>query len=439
MKQNQPRRIVIVGSGAREHVLSRQLEREIDPEWDDTDDKQDVICIPGNPGMEECATCIPADIGKQDELVALIVEQKPTLVVVGPEKPLVDGLADRLIALGIPVFGPSKAAAQIEGSKAFAKRLMSRTLVPTAHYAVADSFHAARSYILDWPSNQLVIKADGLCAGKGVVVCDSKEEALATATGMLVDGVHGKAGQRIVIEERLTGIELSAMAFTDGKNVTLLRLAQDYKRRFDGDRGPMTGGMGSYSPSFLEMRFGDDLCRDIEKRILLPVISGLAKMNTPFRGLLYAGLMATDYGPAVLEFNCRFGDPETQVVVPGLAGLYEWLLGCANGAMPDDDHPEMDSEPMVNIVLCAKSYPEKGSKGVLITGVEEAAKLPDVSIYHAGTSRNGQGDLVTNGGRVLSVAARGATVAQARSRAYEAVSLIKCDDLDYRTDIAAGL
>jgi phosphoribosylamine--glycine ligase len=424
LSEHHPERVVVIGSGAREHALAERLSTEVDS----------VICIPGNPGMAKFATCLPADLAQLDELTKLILDQHARLIVVGPEQPLVDGLANRLRAKFEVVFGPDHEAAQIEGSKVFMKELATRARVPTAPYLATSSLEEAKAYILQSVS-PLVVKADGLCAGKGVVVCSTADEAIAAAEAMLVNERFGKAGRRIVIEERLEGREVSAMALVSEDQVVLLPTAQDYKRRFDGDRGPMTGGMGAVSPA----PGIDGPMKSLIEGLIIRTARQLVREDKPYRGALFAGLMLTRKGPMLLEFNCRFGDPETQAVVERIEdNFYELLLMVAlHRSFPIS--LQESKEAVVNVVLCAKSYPEKSSKGVPIYGVEEAGKLPCITIFHAGTARNDKGELVTNGGRVLSVAALGATIAQARSRAYEAVSLIKCDDLDYRTDIAAGL
>ncbi len=419
--------VVIVGSGGREHALAWKLRQ--------SEHVGNIFCLPGNPGMAEVAECVPADITRTDALAQTIIDLQPQLVVVGPEAPLVAGLADQLIAQRVAVFGPTAAAARLEGSKSFAKLLMVRAAVPTATFGVADDMRTAELFIRR-VGVRLVVKADGLCDGKGVVVCDSTREALAAAQSMLVDRIHGEQGSRIVIEERLSGREVSVMALVDGTRVVLLPTAQDYKRRHDGDQGPMTGGMGCYSPS---PDVPPEQLAWIREFVLLPTVRQMAADSTPFRGLLYAGLMLTHAGPMVLEFNCRFGDPETQVVLPRLADdLYPWLRDCAVGALPAGEFPE-DARAAVCVAQCAGSYPLKGSKGAPIDGLEKAATLPDVTVFHAGTARDQAGRIVTNGGRVLGTTAMGGTVAEARARAYEAVSCISWDGEAHRSDIAAGV
>lgn len=426
-------RVVIVGSGGREHALAWKLAQ--------SPDVGEIYCLPGNPGMADVAKCLPVAAMNIGLIVQTIFDLQPQLVVIGPEAPLVAGLADVLRAEGVAVFGPSAAAAQIEGSKAFAKRLMYRANVPTATCWVGDKIAKARQYIKQ-TIGPLVIKADGLCGGKGVVVCKNTDEALAAAHAMLVERIHGDAGARIVIEERLIGREISVMALVDGKRILLLPTAQDYKRRENGDAGAMTGGMGCMSPSpFVTPA----LLAQIRETILIPIVRTMAEEGTPFRGLLYAGLMLTDTGPMVLEFNCRFGDPETQVVLPRLdADLYELL----SMAAWEKGFPSMittgwtiptKSEAAVCVVQCADTYPEKGSKGKVISGLDTAHDSPLVTVFHAGTMRDPEGRVVTNGGRVLGTTALGTSIAQARRRAYETVGRISWDGEAHRTDIAAGI
>ncbi len=422
-------RVVIVGSGGREHALAWKLRQ--------SKHVRDIICIPGNAGIADVAACEALDIGKLPELVARIVALRPQLVVVGPEKPLVDGIVDLLASFDIPVFGPSKAAAQIEGSKAWSKRLMERAGVPTATFLVTDDMKKAEDYI-EQAMGQLVVKADGLCGGKGVIVCKTRDEALAAAHAILVLRIHGEQGARIVIEDRLFGREVSVMALVDGERILLLPTAQDYKRREDGDLGAMTGGMGCMSPSPFVT---PELLAQIRETVLAPVVRTMAEEGTPFCGLLYAGLMLTESGPMVLEFNARFGDPETQVVLPRIEqDLYELLWLAAKGNLSSISHEiPVTKQTAVCVVQCADTYPDKGSKDRVIDGLEKAATVPGVTVFHAGTSRAPHGSFVTNGGRVLGTMAMGDSPAHARRRAYGAVACIYWPGEAHRTDIAFGL
>jgi phosphoribosylamine--glycine ligase len=416
-------RILLVGSGAREHALAWKIAKSplVTEQW----------CAPGNPGIEAVAKLAPVAADDVPGLVALAREKRADLVVVGPERPLTLGLADALDAAGIPVFGPTKAAATVEGSKAFAKELMAEAAIPTAEYATFKEVEPA----LEWArprQGRVVVKADGLAAGKGVVVCGSMEEARAALEEILVSRVHGEAGQRVVVEERLEGPEASFICLSDGKQIRLLAHAQDHKRIFDGDQGPNTGGMGAYSPA---AGVSDALAAEVEKAVLLPAVRALRALGAEFRGALYGGLMLTAKGPRCLEFNARFGDPETQPVLMRLrSDLVPALLACARGDL-SGVALEWDPRPAVGVVLAAAGYP-----GKVVTG--DAIELPgspgpDAAIFHAGTARDPAGRLVTSGGRVLTVCALGATVADARARAYALAGQVRFRGCQYRKDIAA--
>jgi phosphoribosylamine--glycine ligase len=418
-------RVLIVGGGGREHALCWKLAR--------SPSVSELLVAPGNAGIAQQARCLPVAAEDVSAIAALAVREGVDLVVIGPEAPLCAGLADVLADRGVPAFGPGRAGAELEGSKAFAKRLMRGAGVPTADFAVVDSIAAAETYIADHPG-PMVVKADGLAAGKGVVVADSAEQALAAARRMLVEGEFGAAGSRLVLEERLSGRECSIMALCDGERLVLLPSVEDHKPALDGDRGPNTGGMGTYSPSPL---VDDQLAVRVRDQILRRVVDALFEMGRPYRGLLYAGLMLTpDRGPHVLEFNCRFGDPETQAALVRLEDdLYPWLYGAALGRLPMGA-PRVDSRASVCVVQCAGGYPGPYHKGAEIQGIAQAEALPDVTVFHAGTALH-EGRLVTAGGRVLGVTALGDDLAAARARAYQAVNHIHWRDEHHRTDIAA--
>jgi phosphoribosylamine--glycine ligase len=417
-------RVLLVGGGGREHALAWKLRRTPGLE---------LWAAPGNPGIAALARLEAVKADDVGGLCDLATRCDAELTVVGPEAPLCAGLVDSLAARGLAAFGPTREAAALEGSKAFAKEFMARHGIPTGGFGVFDDAAAAGRFV-DAATGPLVVKADGLCAGKGVVVCDDRAEAHAAVRRILVDREFGAAGQRVVLEERLRGREASLMALSDGERVVLLASAEDHKAVFDGDRGPNTGGMGAYSPSPL---CTPEVTRRVLDGVMIPTVRGMAREGRPFRGVLYAGLMLTpDRGPLVLEFNCRFGDPETQVVMLRFGeSLAPWLEGAAAGRLPAGE-PKWDPRVAVSVVLAAPGYPGAYPGGAPITGVEAAAALPDVAVFHAGTRREGEG-LVTAGGRVLNVCALGADIAAARARAYEAVARIGFEGMHYRRDIAA--
>jgi phosphoribosylamine--glycine ligase len=417
-------KILVIGSGAREHALAWKLSRE--PEVDA------VICTPGNPGIASVARCLPADMSTPSELLALAESQSVDLTVVGPELPLSRGVADAFTAAGRAIVGPTKAAAALEWSKAFAKDFMARHRVPTAAFRVCESADAALTVIgrgeFTFP---LVIKADGLAAGKGVVIAEDLSTAEAVVGAMMVDRRFGDAGDRIVLEEFLVGQEASYFVLADGTNFIQLGSAQDHKRIFDEDLGPNTGGMGAFAPSPL---ITDEMSRRVADEIVSPVLAGMEREGHPYRGFLYVGLMLTADGPKVIEFNVRFGDPEAQVVLPMLDEDLAWLLGeAATGALPSRP-ARFRREPHVGVVLAAGGYPEAPETGKAIDGIEAASEVPGSIVFHAGTAKR-DGRLVTAGGRVLTIVGRSASYRDAIDTAYAAASRIQFEGMQYRRDI----
>jgi phosphoribosylamine--glycine ligase len=408
---------LVIGSGGREHALALALSR--DP------NVTEVHAAPGNPGIEAMATIHDVDPMDGTAVAALAQELAADLVVVGPEAPLVAGVADAVRGVGIACFGPSAEAARLEGSKAFAKDVMAGAEVPTAMARLCEN-EAQAADALDTFGAPYVVKDDGLAAGKGVMVTDDREAALQ----------HARACGRVVIEEFLDGPEVSLFAITDGDTVYPLQPAQDFKRALDGDQGPNTGGMGAYTPLPWAPA---DLVQEVQDRVLVPTVREMARRGAPFQGLLYAGLALTRRGVRVIEFNARFGDPETQVLLQRLESpLGVLLLAAATGRLDEVDRPRWRGGAAVTVVVAAQGYPESPRKGDRITGVEAADALDGVDVIHAGTARSDDG-LVTNGGRVLAVTAVGADVTDARDRAYAGVDLIRIDGAHHRTDIAAGV
>ena len=417
-------KVLVVGSGGREHALAWRLGH--DPSV------SDLLAAPGNPGIARHATCVPVAADDLDGLVALADREDVDLTVVGPEGPLVAGLANRLSERGRAVFGPSAAAARLEGSKAWAKDLCERHAIPAGASRSARTVDEAKE-ALDAFGPPYVVKADGLAAGKGVVVTEDRGEAVRAIERSLVEGAFGGAGSTVVIEEHLEGREVSAFALADGRTAVMLAFAQDFKRVGDDDAGPNTGGMGAYTPvPFVDAATAERIRTDVLER----TVRALAAEGVPYRGVLYAGLMLTARGPKVLEFNCRFGDPETQAILPIVgsrpAGLF---LACAGGTL-GDAVVERLSMACVTVVVASGGYPGAGTTGFEISGLESAEEVAGATVFHSGTSRR-QGRVVTAGGRVLSVSATGPSIAEARDRAYEAVGRVSFEGMQHRTDIAS--
>ena len=422
-------RILLIGSGAREHALAWKLGQEPGVDY--------LLCAPGNPGIATSTAIAPLDIVDTDAVVRLIEHHRIDLTVVGPEAPLGRGLADRLAAEGRLVFGPTRAAAQLETSKAFAKDFMQRHRVPTAHYRVCVTAEEALTAIRSGEfGDALVVKADGLAGGKGVVVAPDRATAEAAVHAAMVDRSFGEAGARVVLEEMLTGPEVSFFVVADGGHYVPLLSAQDHKRIFDHDEGPNTGGMGAFSPSMLMTAA---LQARVEREIVKPVLDGMAAEGTAFRGFLYCGLMLTPDGPKVIEFNVRFGDPEAQVVLPLLTEpLAPMLTAAAEGRLREFGSwtPDPESRQVsVGVVLAAHGYPGDVRSGDVITGLGDVQRdCPGVMVFHAGVKQRGA-DLVTAGGRVLTVVATAPSFEIAIARAYEAASKIHFDGMQFRRDI----
>ena len=420
--------VLVVGGGGREHALCWKLAQ--------SPLVGTVLCAPGNagtetePGVENVAV-------KDDDLpglVALAKERAVDLVVIGPEKPLVLGLTDALRKAGVAVFGPTKAAAELEGSKAYAKSLMKRAGVPTAAFETFSNANAATEWIIGRTEQPLVVKADGLAAGKGVLLCRTRQDAIAAVRRVLGDREFGDAGRVAVVEERLEGEEASVLAIVDGTTVLPLEPAQDHKAAHDGDRGPNTGGMGAYSPTKV---VHDHRMRQVIEQVLIPTVHRLALDDRPFRGVLYAGLMFTRRGPMTLEFNVRFGDPEVQAVLMRMTSdLYPLLKAAAAGRLADAAPPTWDDRAAVCVVMASEGYPGEYETGKPIRGLDDAAAVPDVKVFHAGTESAPEGRVLTAGGRVLGVTALGGGVSEAKRRAYEAVRQVRWEGAWCRTDIS---
>lgn len=420
-------KVLVIGKGGREHALVWKLAQSARVER--------VYCAPGNAGTAVDGVNVPIDVNDFDHLVRFARKEAVGLTVVGPEDPLALGIVEAFQKAGLRIFGPSKEAAQLEASKVFAKQIMRHADVPTAEFRVCDHPDPARHYI-ETREYPVVVKADGLAAGKGVIVCSTNEEALAAINRIMVKEEFGRtAGRQVVIEKRLEGEELSILALVSGRAVVPLQPTQDHKAAYDGDQGPNTGGMGAYCPAPLGT---PELLQTIDETILVPTVHAMKRSRRPFRGVLYAGIMVTNQGPRVLEFNCRFGDPEVQPLLMRLkTDLLDLLEAVVDGKLEEftESRLEWDPRPALCVVMASQGYPGSYPRGKLITGLEDAAKLPDVKVFHAGTKIE-NGMVVTDGGRVLGVTALGDTLADAKRNAYEAVLRIHFQGAFYRRDIA---
>lgn len=418
-------KILVVGNGGREHALVWKLAR--------SQQVDKVYCAPGNAGTAVDGENVPIPVSEIGRLRTFAKENDIDLTVVGPEAPLVDGIVDEFQSAGLRVFGPSQKAARLEGSKAFAKDIMRRAGVPTADYRAFSRVEEATTWIDSLEEGPLVVKADGLAAGKGVVMCDNHQQAKDAAVEMLKHGQFGDAGREIVVEEQLSGQETSILAIVDRDTIIPLATSQDHKRALDGDEGPNTGGMGAYSPAPMVT---DDMMDEIVRRILVPTVHEMKVQGCPFSGVLYAGLMLTQQGPKVLEFNVRFGDPEAQPVLMRLqSDLAQVLSLAADGRLAELEGLEWDPRPAVCVVMASEGYPGSYEKGRVIQGINDADRLPDSKVFHAGTSEK-EHNVVTSGGRVLGVTALGDDIPDAKQAAYKAVAAIEWDGCWNRSDIS---
>ena len=415
--------VLIVGGGGREHAIAENVRR--------SRHRPHVVCAPGNAGTAAFAENVSIASERVDELLALAKEKSIDLTIVGPEAPLCAGIVDRFQSAGLRIFGPTAEAARIEGDKAHAKRLLAEACIPTARGRSFRRFSDARTYIATRDTPQ-VVKAAGLASGKGVVVCEDPSDALLEAERMMVDRKFGEAGLTIVVEEKLIGQELSVHAIVDGRNIHILATSQDHKAVGDGDTGPNTGGMGAYSPAPVAT---PDVVRAVESQIIVPIIDTLRRRGVRYQGVLYCGLMVTAGGPKVLEFNCRFGDPETQVIFARLkSDFVDVANACIDGKL-DEVSLDWDPRPAVCVVMASQGYPGDYETGKPISGLEAAGAMREVTVYHAGTAIV-DGQVVTQGGRVLGCTALGDRIRSARDRAYEAAASIHFEGAHMRSDIA---
>jgi phosphoribosylamine--glycine ligase len=415
-------KVLVVGAGGREHALVWKISQS--PKVDK------IYCAPGNAGTAGLAENVDIKAEDIQSLKKFAVENKIDLTVVGPEAPLVAGIANEFEREGLKIFGPKKEAAIIEGSKVFAKQFMAKYGIPTAQAGIFDNSEAAIHYIYEVGA-PIVVKADGLAAGKGVIICNTKEEAVSAVKTIMAEKQFGKAGDRIVLEDCLVGEEASIIAVTDGSLIIQLASSQDHKRVFDDDKGPNTGGMGAYSPAPLVT---DQLMKTIDQDILKPFVSGMQQSGISYKGVIYAGIMVTDQGPKVLEFNCRFGDPETQPILVRMKSDIVPILEAAADGNLNDKTIEWDSRSAVCVVLASGGYPDKYEKGIPIAGLDKARQSKNAVIFHAGTKLV-DGDVVTSGGRILGVTALGDNIKAAIDNTYKVISTISFKGMHYRKDI----
>jgi len=414
-------KILIIGSGGREHVLVWKIAQSSVVEK--------VYCAPGNAGTAENAENVPIGVDEFEKLLDFARANEIDLTVIGPEDPLVNGIVDLFTDAGLKVFGPKKIAAQLEGSKSFAKRLMAEYDIPTATYSCFTSIPEAKQYLQDLNVYPVVLKASGLAAGKGVLICQNEQEAYSGLDDLLKNKVFGTAGDEVIIEEFLTGEEVSVFVLCDGKNYRILTSSQDHKRAFDGDEGKNTGGMGAYAPAPAAT---NELMDKVEKNIIQPSLQAIAEKATPYTGILYIGLMIAESGPKVLEYNCRFGDPETEVVLPLLkAELVPLMIACTEGNL-EKYEVEVCPGYAIDVVLASGGYPDSYNKGIEISGITDIPE--DILVFHAGTKID-NGKLVTSGGRVLNVIAMGSDFKQTQNYLYQNINKIYFQDMHYRKDI----
>mgnify|MGYP003971832793 FL=1 len=415
-------RVLVIGGGGREHALVWKISQ--------SQKVTDIYCAPGNAGTAEIAKNVPIPADQVDQLLAFAQENEIGLTIVGPEQPLVMGIVDQFQEKGLRIFGPTARAAELEGSKAFSKDIMKKYGLPTADYETFTSHQLAQRYF-DKETGPIVVKASGLAAGKGVILCRNSEEGLNAVNTIMKDKSFGEAGEKVVIEEFLEGQEVSVLAFSDGNNFLLMDSAQDHKAALDGDKGPNTGGMGAYSPAPI---FTNLLRQQVSDKIIHPLIRAMKSEGRPYKGILYAGLMLTKNGPKILEFNARFGDPETQPLLVRMeSDIVPLFEACIDGTL---NQFELHWKPELSIcvVMAAKGYPGSYKKGKEISGLNEAAALPDVVVFHAGTKAEA-GKVLSSGGRVLGVTATGSDISSASKKAYDAVAKIRWDGIHYRKDI----
>ena len=420
-------KILIVGGGGREHAIAVAVAES--PKADK------IYCAPGNAGIAEVAECVPIGVDEFDRIASFAKEKEVDLVIVGPDDPLAAGLVDVLEEAGLRVFGPRKNAAILEGSKAFSKDLMKKYNIPTAAYETFDDAKKAEAYLetADYP---VVLKADGLALGKGVLICNTKEEALEGVKSIMLDKQFGAAGNRMVVEEFMTGREVSVLSFVDGKTIRIMTSAQDHKRACDGDKGLNTGGMGTFSPSPFYTKEVDDFCKQY---IYQPTVDAMAKEGREFKGIIFFGLMLTQKGPKVLEYNARFGDPEAQVVLPRMKNdIVDVMEACIDGTLDKIDL-QFEDNAAVCVVLASRGYPVKYEKGLKISGLEKFKDADGYYCFHAGTKFDSQGNIVTNGGRVLGITATGAVLNAARANAYKAAGWVDFANKYMRTDFGKAI